>query len=143
MSYDGNGSLGEALAKLYGYSSKNQKVTAKHISGAKNALGLVGVKSLTPEQKLMVYAFHSDKQKPPESVLTDPFALVKLSLKIGDRRTVLSLERYLVDLMKVRFGLASNANVSRWIEANISGKLDPSIPLTKQVVYAIVMALIG
>ena len=62
MSFDGKQKLSEALASLYGLSSKSHNKLAKLIDEAKAALGIATkAKNLHIDVKLAIYQWHCDK----------------------------------------------------------------------------------
>lgn len=115
-----------------------------------------GVNISTEAQGDIVEYGNNPIGKPPSAVIipTKPlkpftkategtFKLINFSVKLGTKRTVISLEQYIVDALKDRFALADNSAVRQWIESALVDSFDDNAPIMRQVRFAIFQALIG
>lgn len=71
------------------------------------------------------------------------FKLINFSVKLGGKRTVISLEQYIVDALKGRFALADNSKVRQWVEQAMAAVFDANAPIMWQIRFAIFRALIN
>ena len=168
MNYDGTTKVSNALATLYGYSPKSTAKAADIMTEARGSLGIGNARRLSTEQNMAIWNYHFDKlngvnnptdgndSNIPTEAATDSdrnnptttkategaFRLINFSVKLGGKRTVISLEQYIVDALKGRFTLADNSQVRRWIELSMVDSFDAGAPIMRQVRFAIFQALI-
>lgn len=81
--------------------------------------------------------------KPFTKATEGAFKLINFSVKLGTKRTVISLEQYIVDALKDRFALMDNSAVRQWIEAAMVDSFEGNEPIMRQVRFTIFQALVG
>ncbi len=141
MRYDGSTSIYEPLAKMYKCSPKYTDKLRPIVEKAQIELGLSKTAKHTPELRMAIYKHIKEQFKGQESA-DSPFKLVNFSIKLPDRRTTISLERYYTDALQSKFKLKNNVEIRQWIEAAIADNIDSDQPITRQVKCLIVKSLL-
>jgi hypothetical protein len=73
------------------------------------------------------------------------FKQIHFAINLGNKRTTVMLEGYLVKALKKKQGLIGNVAVRSWIEQSIKNdgaRFDSDAPLTKQVKRIIIESLV-
>ncbi len=163
--YDTSESITDQLAKLYNCSPKSSAKLANLMNEARRALKLGKSKRLTDKQRMYIWRYHAKKvgviipkpsnslnvnipivepvKKPSVKAVDGIYKLINFGLKVGDKRTVISLERYIADKLSERFGLGSNSDIRKWIQTNAANDIDLNQPLMRQIRHNIIEHLVS
>lgn len=165
LAYEPGVKITDQLAILYNCSPKSVAKLANLMSESRRALKLGNGKRLTDKQCRSIWRYHAKKvgviipkpivsigvsiptvepvKKPSVKATDGIYKLINFGLKVGDKRTVISLERYVTEKLSERFGLSSNSDVRKWIQTNAANDIDLSQPLMRQIRHNIFERLVG
>lgn len=164
LSYEPGVKITDQLAILYNCSPKSVAKLANLMSESRRALKLGNGKRLTDKQCRSIWRYHAKKvgviipkpsnslsvnipiaepvKKPSVKAVDGIYKLINFGLKVGDKRTVISLERYIADKLSERFSLSSNSDVRKWIQTNAANDIDLNQPLMRQIRHNIIEHLV-
>lgn len=158
--YDGTGRLHDAIATLYGLSTKSKTRIAAKIKEAKNGLGIGLSDALSDTSRLAIWQWHYDRLNPGSNtvdVISQPidveinsqypiYAHVRIAFYTTSNgikmRQVIALDGFYVNALMSAIGITKSA-VPAWVQKSVDSyaDFDSTLPITKQVKYLLIRAI--